>query len=123
MDSKQVEFLVKLRDGLAMASEAVNEYLDTFAPKEVRDEKRTAVQELTFNLLKFEVQQGVKIGEYELATDKNNLPDKWNSAYNILRSSNATIQTRYHGDGYVYGYWLYGEGKIYRQKLKRRENP
>ena len=76
-----------------------------------------SVKEETFNILKFEKQQGAKIGPYQVAYKANNIPDKWNSAYNILRQNNATIADRYYGKGYVYGYWLYGEGKIYRQKL------
>lgn len=39
MSNQQVEFLTKLRDGLTMASEAVNEYIDSLAPPEVREEK------------------------------------------------------------------------------------
>ena len=77
-----------------------------------------AVQELTFTTLKFEVQQSEKMGEYEVAHKTSNISDKWQSAINILRSSNATIKARYHGEGYQYAYWLYGEDKIYRQKLK-----
>ena len=100
-----------------MAAEATNDYLETFAPKDAK----TAVTEETFKILKFEVQQGAKIGEYEVAYQPNNVAEKWSSAYNVLRSSNATIKNRYHGKGYVYAYWLYGEGKIYRQKLKRQE--
>jgi hypothetical protein len=78
-----------------------------------------AVKEETFNILKFEPQEGAKIGAYDVGYKGNNLEEKWNSAYNILRQSNATIKARYHGEGYVYSYWLYGEGKIYRQKLKQ----
>jgi hypothetical protein len=77
-----------------------------------------AVQELNFTTLKFEVQQSEKMGEYEIAHKNSNITDKWQSANNILRSSNATIKTRYHGEDYQYSYWLYGEDKIYRQKLK-----
>jgi len=77
-----------------------------------------AVQETTFTILKFESQQGTKLGEFEVAYKQNNIEDKWHHAYNILRNSNATINSRYHGQGYVYSYWLYGENKIYRQKLK-----
>lgn len=77
-----------------------------------------AVKEDTFNILTFSKQTGAKIGEFEVALEKNNLPDKWSAAYNILRKNNATINTRYHGDGYIHAYWLYGQGKIYRQKRK-----
>ena len=84
-------------------------------------EKKTfaTVSEVTFNILKFEVQHGAKIGEYEVAYKANNIAEKWTQAYNILRNSNATIKDRYHKPNYLYSYWIYGEGKIYRQKLKR----
>ena len=80
-------------------------------------ETPTAVKEETFTCLKFEPMKGVKIGEYEVAYKEQNLPEHWNSAFNVLKQSNATIAKRYHGEGYQYTYWLYGEGKIYRQKL------
>jgi hypothetical protein len=117
---KQVEFLVKLRDAFIMASEVTNEYIDSIAPPEIKAEKKqaAAVLELNFTYLKFEAQQGAKLGEYEIAYKQSNLTDNWQSAYNILSNSNATIQDRYHGEDYQYSYWLYGEGKIYRQKLK-----
>ena len=77
-----------------------------------------AVKEETFTCLKFEPQQGAKIGQFEVAYKANNIEDNWTQAYNILRQNNATINNRYHGEGYQFSYWLYGEGKIYRQKLK-----
>jgi hypothetical protein len=82
--------------------------------------QNTAVNEINFNTLKFEPQEGTKLGDYELAYKQNNLPDKWQSAYNILRINNSTIKDRYHGEGYLFSYWLFGEGKIYRQKLKEK---
>lgn len=75
-----------------------------------------AVKEETFSL-NFETQRGPKLGEYEIAYRANNIEDKWAQAHNILRQSNSTIKARYHGPGYLYAYWLYGEDKIYRQKL------
>ena len=116
---KQVEFRVKLRDASLMLADAANEYIDSLAPPEIKAEKKqAAVLELNFTFLKFEAQQGAKLGEYEIAHKQNNLPEKWQSAYSILRNSNATIKDRYYGEGYQYSYWLYGEDKIYRQKLK-----
>ena len=114
--NKQVEFLVKLRDASQQISDAANELIVSLAPPEVKAEL-TAVQEITFTTLKFESQQGAKLGEYEIAHKASNLEDKWRPAYNILRNSNATIKDRYHGEGYESSYWIYGEGKIYRQKL------
>jgi hypothetical protein len=117
---KQVEFLVKLRDSCLMLADAANEYIDSLAPPEIKAEKKqaSAVLELNFTFLKFEAQQGTKLGEYEIAHKQSNLTEKWQNAYNILRNSNATIKDRYYGEDYQHSYWLYGEDKIYRQKLK-----
>jgi hypothetical protein len=78
-----------------------------------------AVNEATFTTLRFDPAEGERLGNYEIAYANGNLPDKFTYAYNILRQSNATIQKRYHGEGYAFSYWLYGENKIYRQKLKQ----
>jgi hypothetical protein len=77
-----------------------------------------AVKEETFTILKFEAKQGAKLGEFDIAYKTSNLEDKWHHAYNILRNSNATINSRYHGQGYQFSYWLFGADKIYRQELK-----
>jgi len=76
------------------------------------------VKEVAFTILKWEGQKGAKIGAYEVAYLNANLPEKWRHGYNILRQSNAVINSRYSGEGYQCSYWLYGEGKIYRQLLK-----
>jgi len=83
--------------------------------------KTVAVGEETFTCLKFEPQKGARIGEYEVAFKEHNLPEHWNHAYNILKQANATISNRYHGEGYQYSYWLYGEGRIFRQRLNRKQ--
>ena len=85
-----------------------------FGPKE-----DVAVKEETFTCLKFEPQKGAKLGDFETATQKNNTPDHWNTAFNILTKSNATINNRYHGLGYQFSYWIYGD-RIFRQVLKRK---
>ncbi len=113
---KQVEFLVKLRDASQMLADAANEYLETLAPKEIKQEN--AVAEETFTVLKFEGQQGAKLGAFEIANKQNSDAAKWQIASDILNKASATIKDRYHGKTYAYSYWLYGEGKIYRQKLK-----
>jgi hypothetical protein len=117
--NKHVEFLVKLRDAHQTIADATNQYIDSLAPPEIKL-GLTAVNEINFSTLKFEQQQGQKLGDFEIANKTSNLQDKWQPAYNILKSSNATIKDRYHGDDYLYSYWLYGEDKIYRQKLKQK---
>jgi hypothetical protein len=114
--NKLVEFSVIMRDACKLITDAANEYIDSLEPPEMKL-GLTAVDELNF-ALKYVAQRGVKLGDFEVAHKSANLPDKWQSAYNILHHSNATIKDRYHDDTYAYSYWLYGEDKIYRQKLK-----
>lgn len=118
MPDKKIEALVKLRDSLTMAAEALNDYIDTLAPREVKDEAPKTAEE-TFLALKFEAQQGQKLGTFDVSFKANAAdPGKWQSAYDALTAANASIKDRYHGKEYQFSYWLYGEGKIYRQKLK-----
>jgi hypothetical protein len=91
-----IDFLVKLRDAAHMIQDACEEYLEKLAPPQTKQ----AVNEATFNVLKFESQTGAKIGEYEVAYKANNPPDewqvgidKWTYAYNVLRTSKATIDS------------------------------
>jgi len=119
MTSKQADFLVKLRDAGQMVADAANTLLKSMAPSELGLENEpTAVQELTFATLKWDAQKGAQLGDFDVAYKAINIEDKWQHAFNILRSSNATIKERYHGAGYGYSYWVYGQDKIYRQKLK-----
>ena len=78
-----------------------------------------AVKEETFNCLSYEKQQGSRLGEYETAGRNSSQTDKWTLAHSILKQNGATINNRYHGEGYAYAYWLYGEDRIYRQRLAR----
>lgn len=103
-----LEFLNAVEAGVAGAKQIIG----------ARKGISIAVSEEIFNVLKFEAQKGAKIGDYEVAYEPQNLSDGWSQAYKILRQANATIQSRYHGDGYHHVYWLYGKAKIYRQRLK-----
>jgi len=120
MNSKKVDSLVRLRDALVMAGEALNEYIETLAPPEAQERGReadlVAVKEETFDL-NYEAFEGQRIGAYGVASKKGNVEGKFQSAFNVLKASNATIQNRYHGQGYEFAYWLFNE-KIYRQRLK-----
>lgn len=118
MTSQQAELLAKIRDACQMIADAANEFLNSMAPPEPGLEKgHAAVNELTFTTLKWDAQKGAQLGDFDVAYKASNIEDKWQHAFNILRSSNATIKERYHGPGYSYSYWVYGQDKIYRQKL------
>lgn len=101
----------------AVESACVNAKRQIAEIKGVTEKKSvTAVKEETFNL-KFDPQKGEKLGDFETADLKNNIPDKFQCAFNILSKSNSVIGNRYYGIGYVYTYWIYND-RIFRKKLK-----
>ena len=107
-----LEYLNAAEAGIAAAKQRIKE------KKGLRDQQSAAVLEATFDCLKFEAARGEKLGDYETASKKNNVSEKFQTAFNILSQSNSTISNRYHGQGYAYAYWLYGD-RIFRQKLKK----
>lgn len=113
----EADFLVKVRDGATMIADACEERLEKVTPY-LKKQEAPSVVEQTFLCLKFEGQEGQRIGAYDVAYEPQNLLANWTHAMNILKASNAVIEKRYHGPGYQYSYWLFGEHKIYRQKLK-----
>ena len=80
-------------------------------------EAKSTVSEENFSL-KYTEHTSQKLGTFEVAEEKGNILEKWTSAFNILRQSNATISYRYHGENYSHSYWIWNS-KIYRQKLKK----
>jgi hypothetical protein len=115
MDEKTLTELKELAQTLDNASTKIWQTIENLSST---NNAVSVAKELTFSTLKFELLQGAKLGDYEVAYKQNNLADKWQNAYNILRINNSTIKDRYHYDTYQYSYWLYSEDKIYRQKLK-----
>lgn len=90
----------------------------------VRETQGVGLKEEIFTkLLGWEKTQGSKLGEFEVTSRKaNNNSDAFNHAYNILKRNNAAINARFHGEGYLYSYWLYSEKSdvVYRQLLKKK---
>jgi len=123
----EVSILIIERDTSQFKVSKIDELLNRYgrakgfvdAERESPSSKGGFVKEITFNVLTFDNQKGDRLGDYQVAFKAKNLPDKFSPAYGILRQNNATIKNRYNGSDYAYSYWLYGEGKIYRQKRKQ----
>jgi hypothetical protein len=113
--NQEVEFYVKLRDTGQTLVDIAKQRIELLTPPEVKEENE---KETVFTDLKFEREDGPKIGPFEAAYKANNQEDKWTQAYDILKNKKATIKDRYHNEGYQHSYWLYEGNKIYRQKLK-----
>lgn len=118
---KQVEYHVKLRNAYHLMADAENEFILSMAPPEIKAEiDATDQNEVLFSELKFEREEGPKLGAFEAAYKADNLEDKWTQAYKVLKTSKATINERYHKEGYQHSYWLFEGNKIYRQPLKAK---
>jgi G3E family GTPase len=79
-------------------------------------EEPEAVNKSNFNLT-YTPHESDKLKNFEVADQKDNDPEKFQRAINILKQNNSTISNRYHGSNYEFGYWEY-RNRIYRQKLK-----
>jgi len=110
------ELLAQIRNSFQSCAEAIDSFLNYLGAAM----EPAFVKEEAFTILKFEAQKGERLGEFEVAAKTNNLPDKWSHAYGVLRQNNATIKSRYRGKDYAYSYWIYGEDRIFRQKLKQQ---
>jgi len=105
-----VEILVKVRD---MATEA----LEQLTPEEIKE--KPVVNESNF-FLTYKNYESPKLGKFQAADLKDNVPDRFQRVVNILKQNDAKIDNRYHGEGYNFSYWLYGDPvRIYRQQLKK----
>jgi hypothetical protein len=119
--NQEVEFYVKLRDTGQALVDIAKQRIEFLTPPQVKEEpKTTKDNETLFTELNFEREEGPKLGAFEAAYKADNPEDKWTQAYNTLKTSKATIDTRYHNEGYQHSYWLYEGNKIYRQPLKAK---
>jgi hypothetical protein len=98
--SKQVDFLVKLRDAALMMVDAANEYIESMAPPEVTGNNNEDKKYDT-NKIKWEKSTGSK-GEYERSEDINNLDFK------AMLKDLAAHQGKLSRDGYFY--WAFHNG-------------
>jgi hypothetical protein len=113
MDKTLQEALLEYLEAVEAATEKLKQ--------QIKNQQTEQTSESLFEALNFEQREGARLGEYEIAQKTANPPDAWNKAVHILEKSQSTISSRYHQEGYVYSYWLYGDNhdRIYRQKLKR----
>jgi len=85
-----------------------------------KTEVRAQLSELTFNVLKWQDEKGVRLGDFQVAYKNMNLPDKWLHCYNILKANSSVINNSFKEEGYVYRYWIYPEkynDRIFRKRL------
>jgi hypothetical protein len=83
--------------------------------------KAPSIPESTFSALEWSSEKGATLGDYQVAYENHNLPDKWNHAYNILKANSSLIANPFHAEGYSFRYWIFPEkaaDRIFRKKLE-----
>jgi len=81
---------------------------------------KAVLPEETFNILKWENEKGSRLGDYQVAYKQQNIPEKWQHCFNILKANDSLIANRFHEQGYQHAYWIYPEkypDRIFRKKL------
>jgi hypothetical protein len=102
MSDARIEFLVKARDGLRMAADAIDDYLQTLGPKETSvgyDPEK----------IKWQDTQGDK-GPYQKSTDSNSLDHK--ELLKDLAAHKGKLTRR----GFFY--WVFQDGSTIGRKRK-----
>ncbi len=85
---------------------------------------KSALPEDSFNLLTWQDESGVSLGAFQVAYKNQNLPEKWQYCFNVLKANNAVIGKSFHQEGYVHRYWIYSEkydDRVFRKKLTDKE--
>jgi len=126
---EQAKMLSELRNAFQQAVETVDAYLNWLGQRQGFREaeskpKQATINENVFTMLKWEASKGSRLGDFEVAYKAQNMPDAWQHAYNILKANNATINNRFHLEGYQHHYWLYANkyhDRIFRKNCRRSE--
>lgn len=90
-----------------------------------KTEAKAVLSEETFNILKWQDEKGVRLGDFQVAYKNMNLPDKWLHCYNILKANSSVINNSFKEEDYVYRYWIYPEkytDRIFRKKLSEAKS-
>ena len=114
------EEVLELMADFATAIEAAAIQLKQEVAKIVKVQIGT-VSEEPFLALNWEKTQGARLKEYGFTSRvANNGNDAFYHCLSILKANKASINNRFHCEGWKYSYWLYNDKTvvIYRQLLK-----
>lgn len=121
MSSREIEQLCATLIDAGNALEALGVSIKRQV-SEIMQVESGEIPEETFKILLGWTQRtGDKLGVFEVTSrSSNNNSNGYSHAFNILKVNNATINNRYHGEGYAFAYWLYKDD-TYRQKLGNKK--
>lgn len=115
--SEPTESLIDFCNGLEALAVNLRRQLQATAKSEAK------IPETTFDL-KFVDEKGSRLGEYGVAYRSQNLPEKWDHCFKILKANNSLIANPLHEEGYQFRYWIFPDkyaDRIFRKKLTESE--
>jgi hypothetical protein len=83
-------------------------------------EVKARIPEERFNFLKWQEEKGSRLGDFQVAYAKLNVPESYSHAFNVLKANNSFIANPFHEEGYEFGYWIYPQkysDRIFRKRL------
>lgn len=116
---KLAEALTDFCNGLEASVVSLRRQIQAITKVEVK----TRVSEERLKVLKWQDEKGSRLGDFQVAYKKHNLPESWSHAFNILKANNSLIASPLKGEGYAYQYWIYPEkyqDRIFRKKLEAK---
>lgn len=115
MSSKQVEFLVKLRDAAQMMADATNEYLESLAPPEAKEEKHS--WDWDPQKIPWVKAEGSR-GAYERYPAQDQKPEATTDYKNLLKDLKEHKKNFLFRDSW--NYWLFPDLVTVGRKLKSK---
>ena len=119
-DSELAEAMINFANGLEALAVQLKRQAQTIA----KTEAKATLSEDPFNILKWADEKGERLGDFQVAYKEQNIPEKWQHCFNILKANNSLIANRFHEKGYVYAYWIFPDkypDRIFRKKLTEKE--
>ena len=95
--SALAEALADFCNSVESAVVSLRRQVSELAKAETRTE--TSIPEERFSVLRWEDEKGSRLGDYQAAYQKNNLPEAWSHALNVLRANNSLIADPFKEEG------------------------
>ena len=117
-DSELAESLIDFCNALESLAVNLRRQIQTITKTEVK----ATLSEDTFSILKWDNEKGERLGDFQVAYKQQNIPEKWQHCFNILKANNSLIANRFHEQGYVHAYWIFPDkypDRIFRKRLEK----
>lgn len=114
--SEFIEGLIELCDRLEALAVGLRQQTQAI----MKTEAKAGIPEDRFNVLKWEIEKGSRLGNYQVAYQRHNLPENWVHCFSVLKANLSFIDNPFLEEDYEFRYWIYPQkyrDRIFRKKL------